>query len=360
MAERELSRDPIYRARPTVRIDDRPVDKVEAQILAMRMSEGEGGMSALELRLGNLVSDAEGGAAYAFEDEADLALGASLAIYAGAEAAPQEIFRGPITGIEATFSTEGAPELVVLAEDALQAARMARRTRVHERATIADLARAIAADLGLTPVVQGLADPIGTQVQYNESDLAFLRRLLAAHDGDVQVVGRELHVAPRQDVDRGAVELELHSQLVRARFTADLAHQATEVTASGWDAVQGASARGSSTGRSAGPGAGRTGASLLREAIGERSEHLDLPATTDDEAQAIADAHFDRRARRFVCVEATAEGNPAIRVGTRVTLKGFSARWNNTYYVVRACHRFDTVRGYLTDFEAECAYLGNP
>ncbi len=37
-----------------------------------------------------------------------------------------------------------------------------------------------------------------------------------------------------------------------------------------------------------------------------------------------------------------------------------SDRFDNTYYVTRACHRFDLDLGYETDFEAECAYLGEP
>ena len=85
---------------------------------------------------------------------------------------------------------------------------------------------------------------------------------------------------------------------------------------------------------------------------------MNLAVATDGEARALADASFDRRARRFVSVEGLAEGNPALRVGTHVSLRGLSPRFDNTYYVVRASHRYDQTRGYETEFEAECAYLG--
>jgi uncharacterized protein len=359
MAENDLSRDPLYRASPTIRINQQADAKVTNLLNRMRITESEGGMSAAEIGFDNLASDMEGGADLAFEDESILKLGATLAVYGGDENSPQEIFKGIITGIEATFSSEG-PDLVVLAEDALLRARMARRTVVHDDASISDLANDLASRLSLRPVITGFTDRIGRQVQLNESDLAFLRRLLAAHDGDLQVVGDELHVSPRKDVQRGTIELELHSQLHRARITADLAHQVTKVTAGGWNAADGRKTSGTSQGVNSGPGSGRTGANLLRDAIGDRSEHLgEFSAVTDDEATALADAAFDRRSRRFVCVDATAEGNPALRVGTHVTLKGLSRRFENTYYVVRACHRYDRTRGYETDFEAECAYLGN-
>jgi phage protein D len=358
-AERELSAQEIYSARPTVRVDTQEYPKVTELLVSVEMTEQEGGMSSLELRVSNVASDPQGGADLAFEEDDILRLGATIAVYGGDETAPQEIFQGTITGLEAEFSADGPPELVVLAEDVFQQARMARRTATHENVSVADLAGTLAQRLGLTPVITGFTENIGTQVQLNESDLAFLRRILICNDGDMQVVGNELHVSPRSDVQRGTQTLELHSQLIRARATADLAYQATEVTVSGWDFLQGRRVTYSSGGVHFGPGNGRTGAQVLRDAIAERSHHIGhLAITTEEEARALADAACDRRARQFVCVEGTAQGNPALRVGTCVALSGMGPRFDNTYYVVRACHHWDMERGYETDFEAECAFWG--
>ncbi|HYO70669.1 MAG TPA: contractile injection system protein, VgrG/Pvc8 family [Archangium sp.] len=361
MAERALSRSPVYSAQPTVRIDGRDSIKVKELLNSLRLTESEGGMSSLELSLGNLARFEKGRVELVFEDESLIRFGAPIAIYAGDEQAPQEVFRGLVTGMEASFEDTAGPELLVLAEDALQRARLARRTKVHDNVSIDSLARELATQLSLRPLISGFSERIGTQVQLNESDLAFLRRLLSAYDGDLQVVGEELHISPRKDVRRGTVELALYSQLRRARVTVDLAHQVTEVTATGWNALAGRRVSGRGTGTSLGPGAGRSGADVLRQALGERSEHRgETPATTDAEARAISAAAFDQRARRFVCVEGTAEGNPALRVGTHGTLRGLGRRYDNTYYIVRTCHRYDLERGYETDFEAECAFLGGP
>ncbi len=73
----------------------------------------------------------------------------------------------------------------------------------------------------------------------------------------------------------------------------------------------------------------------------------------------LADTVYDYRARRFVCAHGTAEGNPALRVGTNVNLVGVSQRFQNTYYVVAVCHRYDVQGGYETHFKAECYTLGN-
>lgn len=361
MPETPISPDAVYTARPTVRIDTQAYPMVSELIESMEMIESEGGLSSLELRLSNLASDARGEADYAFEDDRVLRLGAAIEIYTGDEAEPQEIFRGTITALEAEFDSRRPPELVVLAEDAFQKARMKRQSKVYDNAKIADIAREVASSAGLQPVIAGFTDDIGTQVQLNESDLAFLRRLLERYDGDLQVVGTELHVSPRGDVRRGTVELAMYSQLQSARVLADLSQQVTEINVPGWDITQGATFNATGRGVTPGPGQGRTGAQVLRDAIGGERPHLlsHLAAKDQTEAQAIADTAFDQRARRFVVIEGTAEGNPAIRVGTHVTISQLGPRFDNTYYVVRVCHRFDLQSGYRTEFEAECAYLGS-
>ena len=338
-AERPLSTNAVHSARPTVRVDGQEDPKVRELLLAMEMIESEGGLSTLELRFGNVASNPSGGAALAFEANDVLKLGAAIAVYGGDVTKPQEIFAGTITGLEAEFPEDGPPELVVLAEDVFQRARMTRSTKLHQQKSIADIAKAVAQTVGLTPKITAFTDKIGTWVQLNESDLSFLRRLLARYDGDLQVVGSELQVSPRSQVQRGTLQLEFTSQLRRARILADLAHQVTQVTAAGWDAAQGQRVKATSTGANLGPGAGKTGAAELSP-LGDRSEHVGhLAVTTAAEATALADAGFDRRARRFVSVEGLAEGNPALRVGTHVTLTHLSPRFDNTYYVVEATHR---------------------
>ena len=362
MAETQLSHNDQYRARPTVRLNDQKNDRVSALINAFKVTEHEGGLSALELHLVNFTTPKGGGDdALALEDERDLKLGTRLKLYAGDESQPREIFRGVVSGIEADFPESGPPEIVVLAEDAMMLARLQRRSKVHDKLTLKKLAGDVASHMSLTPKVTGLADDLGTQVQLNESDLAFLRRLLHRVDADVQVVGTELHVSPRKDVARGTVELALHSQLFSAHFHVDLADQVSEVTTTGWDVKKGLRVAAASKGAHLGPGKGRRGAQLLEDALGKRSEHVgSLTVCNDTEARALADAAFDQRARRFVRASGVADGNALIRVGTHVKISGTSRRFDNTYYVTQVRHRYERQLQYVTEFEAECAFLGMP
>ena len=86
-----------------------------------------------------------------------------------------------------------------------------------------------------------------------------------------------------------------------------------------------------------GPGDGRTARRLLTRWASERAEHIGGRQVPDrTEAQALADAAFARTSRRFVMLEATVAGNPAIRVGTHLQVEGAGTRFSNTYYVTSA------------------------
>ena len=360
MDETSVSQAAIYRARPTLRLAGQEDVRVSELLLAMKMDESEGGMSSVELRFSNWASTTDGDAEIAFDADSKLKLGAAIEVYAGDETEPREIFRGKITALEIDYKTGVPPELSVLAEDSLQAARLARRSKVYTEQAPADIVRAVASDLGLTPVIAGLTSPTATWAQYNESDLAFLRRLLSRFDADLQISGTQLQVSPRGDVKRGAVELVLFSQLARARVTADLSDQVTGVTVRGWNAADGSAVKAEATsGTHLGPGIGTEGSSVLRSAFGDRSEHIGhFAVSSDTEATALTQAAYDQRARRFVRVDGTAEGNANLRVGCHVSLSGLGSQYDNTYYVVKTCHLYDQRLGYRTDFVGECAYIG--
>jgi len=358
--EATLSRFSLYSARPTLRLGGERNQRLDNLLTNLCMEEDEGGLSRLELRFGNWVRTGSGTSEPAFGPDSPLRLGADIAVYAGDELGPQEIFQGRVSAIELRFTVDGAPECVVLAEDALQAARLARRSALYEDCSPADVVRRVANQLGLRAVVTGLESPLDTWVQINQSDLAFLRQLLERFDADLQIVGAELQVTPRSEVARGEIALAMFGQLIEARAIADLADQATSTSTAGWNPEEGAAVTYQATQTThPGPGVGRTGAQWLAETFGERHEHVGhLAVRSAAEAEAVARAAFDERARRFVRVHGLAQGNPALRVGSTVALSGLSGWFDNRYRVTAAVHRFDVERGYTTAFDACCAYLG--
>jgi phage protein D len=289
-----------------------------------------------------------------------LKLGSELKVFTGDVDSPTEIFRGKVTAIEGRFPREDPPELVVLSEDSLHGARMRRRSKTWDNGTLGDIVTQVANDLGLTPQVNGLDISVGTEQQFNETDLGFLRRLLARYDVDLQVVSGELHASPRNQVQRNSLQLDKQGQLRDVRILADLAHQVSKVTVTGWDYEQGQAINVTSQSNDFGRGSGKTGKDWLTQALASRSEQIGQFANKNQsEAQALANADFLQRSRRFVVAHGCAVGNPALRVGTWLTLSGLGPRFSNDYYVTCAIHHWDAENGYETEFTAESAYLGS-
>lgn len=348
-----------YSAIPTLKVDAQSNSTVNSQLLAMHMRESEGGLTSMELRFSNFGTFSNGTAKLVFEDNSVLKLGAQIEIFAGDQTSPTSIFKGKISALEGTYSPDNPPELTVLAEDPLYQARMKRRSKVYENVSPADLVSRIAANNGLSPQTNGLTGNSSTHVQFNESDLAFLRRILARYDGDFQVVGNQLQAGERSSIQRNQIELSIGEKLKRARVLADLAHQVTKIEFSGWNFPQGQVASATVSSGIPGPGSGTAGTQIFKNAFGDRAEQLShLSVRDSSEAQALTNAEWKQRCRKFVTLHATSEGNPALRVGTHVNVKGLGARFSNTYYVVATTHRYDQEHGYETDFIAECAYLG--
>ena len=146
--------------------------------------------------------------------------------------------------------------------------------------------------------------------------------------------------------------------LEKLRVVADVAHQTSEMMLSSFDPEEGTSVTGTAEIRGCGPGAGQTGAQILSEKFAAIAVPLGrFGPMTQDEADGLAQAEHDKRARQFVQAFGTAIGNAQIRVGSWLTLSGVNPLFANVYSVTTATHRYEPSNGYRTDFVAECAYL---
>jgi phage protein D len=352
-------------AGPTVFVDGQQRPAIDRAIVAMRMREAVGGLSSLELKILD-TSPADGGRGFTFANETLLKLGSAIKVCSGRKGKPQEIFDGVATALEIETGPDANPTFTVLAEDKLQRARKTRRSRVFENMNPAELVRRIASDHGLDAQVRdGLDRPTTTWAQVNESDLAFIRRVLDRFDADFHVTRGVMQAGPRAREPREpreGIELSLREGLVWARVTADLADQTGRVRLSSWNPADGTRVDGIATSGEFGPGSGRTGPALLAQAFGgEFAEHVGHQGPMrQDEADAVARALFSQRARRFMRVDATAQGDGRLRVGAWIKLDGVNPLFAGSFVVTETCHRFDLTHGYMTDLIAEGAYLGRP
>jgi phage protein D len=296
---------------------------------------------------------------YLFFNRQALDFGDDLALELGADAS--RVFEGRITGLEASYPEGGGTQLTALAEDRLQDLRMTRRTRSFADMSDADVIERIARDHSLTPEVDISGPTHRALAQVNQSDLAFVRQCARRVDAEVWVAGNTLSASTRQSRAGEPVVLEYGVSLLSFTVCADLAHQCTELTVSGWD-VANKSAIAETAAEaaiSAELNGDTSGGAVLEQAFGPRPQTVvhRVPLTTE-EARGIAEACYRERARRFVRGSGTTEGNADIRVGAQVDLASLGPLFNGRYYVTRVRHTFDALAGFRTAFEVERPGLG--
>lgn len=348
-------------SRPRLRLNGEPVQELgESMLQTLFVEESTQGLFRCEASFINW-GPKDGAIGYLFFDRQTLEFGKTLAVEFGPPDGAGPVFAGRISGIEANFPSGRPPEILVLAEDRLQDLRMERRTRTFEDLTDADVIRQVASQHGLTAQVDIDGPTHRLLVQLNESDLAFLRERAAAVDAELWMDDRTIYVEARSRRNHGNVVLTWGDNLLEFSVLADLAHQRTAVRVSGWDVAQKAAidVEAGASAIQAELGGKQGGAAVLQAALAPRTERvaLDVPLSRE-EAQALADARYRARARGFLQGHGTISGDPKLRVGTTVELRGVGTLFEGPYYVTLTRHTFDLAHGYRTAFHVERPGIG--
>jgi phage protein D len=352
----------VYAARPKLFVDGEEKVALSEGLLSMQVEETSAGLYHCEATFANW-GPKDGTATFLYFDRQVLDFGKRLRIEAGGGVGSGQVFEGKVTGIEGRFLRERPHEILLYAEDRLQDLRMTRRTRTFEELSDADLFQQVASQHGLRADIDVSGPTHKVLAQLNQSDLAFLRERARAVDAELWVSGDTLHVKARSRRNAGDVTLTLGRGLLECAVTADLAGQVSAFSVSGWD-VAGKEAiayRATDNALAGELGSDEGGSTILSGKLGDRPQQVvHLVPFTSAEAQALAEAHYRRTARRFVVGNGIAEGDARVRVGAKLALGGLGSLFDGKYYVTRARHLFDTRTGFRTQFTAERPGIGRP
>jgi phage protein D len=344
--------DLLFSVRPSVLVGGRDRG-VSANVLSLTVEEAISGPAQCEMILNNWSSGKPPG--YLYSDRAILDFGKDIDVLF----ADVSIFKGRIHAIEAIFSDGVPPRLLISASDRMRDLGTNPTTRFFSDASLTDVFSLIANEHGLTPEIDLNGPTFPILAQLNESDLAFITRLGEQYNLSVRIFEQILKVRPRKGTG-AAINLTLGRTLRSYRARADLAEQQSSLTVSGWDIRakeiihQETTEALIQTELNGGDGA----ASLLSNAFDENKEHLFLEQIDDEQAMALSQAAFLQRARRFVTGSGLTEGDPKLRAGCIVKIKGLGDMFNGRYALSHVSHRFDLSAGYTTDIETFRADIG--
>lgn len=257
----------------------------------------------------------------------------------------QPLFTGDVTVVERSYAADATCVLRLRAYDALHRLRKRQSTRQLDATDLSGLAAALCEGTGLHVV--GSPAPVEPVYQCGRSDLAVLAECCARAGRYPVVAGNRLLLLPLSGNDDGEpLVLDLGRNLHSAELELSQEPSFRSADVSGWHPGSAEAVRARATENTA---RARVTADAAPAMVGgggalhRRNEQFSARPT----AEALAQAELDIRAAAEVTAELVAEGDPALRPGCRISIRGVAREFEGIYTVCTAVHRLDRT-GYET------------
>ncbi len=259
---------------------------------------------------------------------------------------------GEITTLSPEYSDNGAVVFRVSGYDRLYRLGFGRKTRSFRSMTDSDIASQIAQDWRLTPQVDATDVTHDYVLQNNQTDREFLAARARRLRYELRVEDRTLYFKKSKEDGSAGVTLTYGETLIDFFPLLSTVNQTSKVEVRGWsvkdkEAISGEASMSDVVSMMAGQ---KAGGKIAEDIAGESKRLLDGEnAATKDEAEGLARAALNRAVTEFITGEGRCIGNPDIKAGSVVELKGLGERFSGLYYVVSCTHSIGS-RGYYTSF----------
>jgi len=250
--------------------------------------------------------------------------------------ARESIVEGELTAIEASFPDDGKATLRLQGHSPLVRLLRERRTRTFTKIKDSAIVKQIAGDHGLGVSVKNTRVLHDYVIQANRTDLDFLLERAAALNFDLWFEGGSVVFRSARTTETEIASLAWRQDLLSFTPRLDSRTEIRKVTVLGYDPKTKAAVSGSWQGNK-----------------GVRVKTFGDPTvSTEAEAKALAEAIGAEAKGRRVTGSASTIGNPRIRPGRAIDLRGIGPRFSGRYKITRATHRYGS-DGYRTDFDVQ-------
>jgi phage protein D/phage baseplate assembly protein gpV len=262
------------------------------------------------------------------------------------------LMKGEITALEPNFSTTGRTTMLVRGYDKSHRLHRGRKTRTFQQQKDSDLATTIARDAGLAPQVDTTTVSYEYVLQNNQTNMEFLLARAERIGYQVYVADGKLYFKKGDFSQGDGPELTYEEDLLSFQPCWTASHQADQMTVKAWD-PKGKTAITSQKTPNGGLNQGgmtQTGGGKASSAFSSAEEIItDWPVSTPDEAQALATGLSNDISHEFVQAEGVCDGNPKVKAGWKINIKGVGDRFSGKYFITSATHIYNT-NGYETRF----------
>lgn len=262
-----------------------------------------------------------------------------------------EMMTGEITSLDLTFWDYSFME--IRGYDRLHRLRFGTSRRSFKDMKDSDIATSIASEIGLSPQVDDTGTVYPYIFQNNQTNYEFLLER-AGRIGCEILADNKMFVFRKSQEDKSP-ELTLQYGIDLQSFSLQLKTltEGSEVEFRGWDIknkkeITAKAESGSETTKMAG---NESGYELSRKAYGKSSVSVLDEAVVDSiDADTLAKARYNIILKEFITGEGKCSGNPDIRAGKTIEIKGIGDRFSGIYYVTSTTHSIND-SGYTTTFK---------
>ncbi len=262
------------------------------------------------------------------------------------------LFKGEITALEPHFASEGATSMTVRGYDKSHRLHRGRKTRTFLKQKDDSLVRTIAGEVGLSPQVDTTTVTYDYVLQNNQTNMEFLLARAGRIGYQVSTAEGNLYFKKGDATLGTGPELKLGENLRSFQPCLTASGQADKMIVKGWDPKGKAALSSQKTPVSSlnQGGMTQTGGAKASSAFSSAEAVItDRPVFTADEATALADGLSYDISREAVQAEGVCYGDPRVKAGWKITIKGVGTRFSGTYFVTSATHVYNP-QGYETYF----------
>jgi phage protein D len=287
-------------------------------------------------------------------DEPAVSEGKEVEILVGYSDQEKSLCIGKVTSLDVDLD-EKMPLLVVRGYDLSFALHRDVKSRSFVSQTDGDIANTIAGEGGgLTAKVDATSEVHPYLLQHAQTNYDFLLDRAQRNGYELRVVGRELRF--RKPAPEGSpVELNWGVNLKRFYPRLSVAEQVDEVEVRSWDIINKQVIVGSATSAQTAPkvGESREAKAVANGVWGSAKQVVpDAPVATEQEAKTLAQAMLDGLTSSFIQATGECNGDPKLRVGAAVEVKGIGTRFGGTYYLTAVRHTITKQAGHQVTFTA--------
>ena len=282
-------------------------------------------------------------------DDASLAIGSEIEVKIGGDS-PERVGIGEITALELDHRP-GTARVIVQAFDRGHRLHRGRHVRTFQQMSDADVVQKVASEAGLQSDADATPGQHEYLIQDNLSDFAFLARRALLTGMTLSVDDETVRFKKPSGAPSSPITLDWESGLLRFSARVTAADQVAEVEVRGWDPDQKQAISSTVSDSQAAPSIGLDAGQVRSSAFGSATILVtDRPVKDSSDAQALAQAALDHATGAIVLADCVAHGDPRIKAGAEVEIKGVGERLSGTYVVTSSTHTLAPSHGYETTF----------